>query len=120
MNVCILDVLERNYAEHIEDRPTLALSASGAVILWRTPAGADKSTSFDWAKDSINPIAFTRKDTIGRSLSYCDTAATIHPFCDSKCAGPIDDSGCHAGFRINRGTRFVGQPDSPKCKSAYA
>lgn len=65
----MLDVLERNYAGHIEDRRTLALSASSAVVWWRPPAGADKTTDFAWAKDSINAIAFTRKDTIAHSLS---------------------------------------------------
>src|SRR5258707_5636168 len=110
----MIDVLERNYAGHIEDRRTLAISASSAVGWWRPPAGADKTTDFAWAKDPLNAIAFTRKDTIGRSISSCDTAATVHPFCDSKCAWPIDDSGSGAGFRINRVTRFAGQPDSPE------
>jgi hypothetical protein len=65
----MLDVLERDYAGQIEDRRTLTLSAGSAVGLWRPPAGADKTTDFAWAKDSINAIAFTRKDTIGCSLS---------------------------------------------------
>jgi len=69
VNVRILDVLERNHAEQIEDRRRLALSTSGAVMLWTTPARAEKATSFDWYKDSINTIAFSCKDTIGRSLS---------------------------------------------------
>ena len=68
LNVRILDVFERNYAGLNEDRRTLALSICGAVLLWGT-AGADKAADFAWAKDSINPIAFTRKDTIGRSFS---------------------------------------------------
>ena len=68
LNVRILDVFERNYAGHIEDCRALALSICGAVMLWGT-AGADKAADFAGAKDSINTIAFTRKDTIGRSLS---------------------------------------------------
>ena len=69
LNVRILDVFERNYAGHIEDRRALALSICGAVMRWGTPAGADKAADFAWAKDSSNTIAFTRKDTVGRSLS---------------------------------------------------
>jgi hypothetical protein len=68
MNVRILDVFD-NHAEQIEDRRALSLGICGAVMLWRTLAGADTATSFPWAEDSINTIAFTRKDTIGRSLS---------------------------------------------------
>ncbi len=68
LNVRILDVFE-NHAEQIEDKHALALSICGAVMLGRTPAGTDKAADFAGAKDSINTIAFTRKDTIGRSLS---------------------------------------------------
>ena len=112
----MLDVLERNYAGHIEDRRALALGICGDVMLCRT-AGADKA-GFARVQDAINTIAFTRKDTIGRSVSQCDTAATIHPFRDSKSARPINDSGRYAGFRINRAARFAGQPGSPECQSA--
>ncbi len=66
MNVRIFDICE-SYAEQIEDRRALALSSSGAVMLWRTLARADKTIG--WSKDSINTIVFTRKHTGRRSFS---------------------------------------------------
>ncbi len=67
LNVRILDIFERNHAGYIEDRRALALGSCGAVMLWRSPGRPDKT--IDWARNSVNTIAFTHKDTIGRSLS---------------------------------------------------
>jgi hypothetical protein len=113
LNIRILDVFEKHYAGNIEDRRALALGSGGAVMLWRTPALPDKT--IDWARESVNTIALTRKDAVSRCLSQCDAAATIHAFCDPKCARPIDDSGCQPGRQNNRTARFAGQPDSSEC-----
>ena len=69
---------------------------------------ADAPANFESANQAHDAIAFSRENTIGRSVSQPDSAASIDALCRPQCTWPIVDSRGHTGSRINSATRFAG------------